>query len=66
MVTRRGVLACRTALAGAAMLAARRARAADVPGVTASTVKLGQTIPYSGPASAYGTIGRSQERRRAS
>jgi branched-chain amino acid transport system substrate-binding protein len=42
---------------------ARRARAQpanDQPGITATTIKIGQTMPYSGPASAYGTIGRSQ------
>jgi branched-chain amino acid transport system substrate-binding protein len=32
------------------------ARAAD-PGVTATEIKIGNTMPYSGPASAYGTIG---------
>jgi ABC-type branched-subunit amino acid transport system substrate-binding protein len=30
------------------------------PGVTDTEIKLGQTMPYSGPASAYGTIGRSE------
>ncbi len=30
------------------------------PGVTDSEIKLGQTMPYSGPASAYGAIGRTQ------
>ena len=34
------------------------ALAAD-PGVTATEIKLGNTNPYSGPASAYGTIGKS-------
>ena len=28
------------------------------PGVTDTEIKIGQTMPYSGPASAYGTIGR--------
>ena len=28
------------------------------PGATDTTIKLGQTMPYSGPASAYGTIGK--------
>jgi branched-chain amino acid transport system substrate-binding protein len=31
----------------------------DTPGITATSIKLGQTMPYSGPASAYGTIGMS-------
>jgi branched-chain amino acid transport system substrate-binding protein len=35
------------------------ARAADTPGVTATEVKIGHTNPYSGNASAYGTIGKA-------
>ena len=34
-------------------------RAAETPGVTASEIRLGNTMPYSGPASAYGTIGKA-------
>jgi branched-chain amino acid transport system substrate-binding protein len=34
--------------------------AADTPGVTATAIKIGQTMPYSGPASAYGTIGKAE------
>ncbi len=30
------------------------------PGVTDTEIKIGQTMPYSGPASAYGAIGRSE------
>lgn len=30
------------------------------PGVTDTEVKIGQTMPYSGPNSAYGTIGKSE------
>ncbi|MGV2981011.1 ABC transporter substrate-binding protein [Camelimonas sp. ID_303_24] len=30
------------------------------PGVTATEIKLGQTMPYSGPASAYGNIGKAE------
>jgi branched-chain amino acid transport system substrate-binding protein len=33
--------------------------AAD-PGVTDSSIKLGQTMPYSGPASAYSVVGKSE------
>jgi len=32
---------------------------AQTPGVTATEIKIGNTNPYSGPASAYGTIGKS-------
>ena len=35
------------------------ALAAD-PGVTATEIKIGNTMPYSGPASAYGTIGKAE------
>jgi ABC-type branched-subunit amino acid transport system substrate-binding protein len=31
------------------------------PGVSDAEIKLGQTIPYSGPVSAYGTVGRTEE-----
>ena len=30
------------------------------PGVSDSEITIGQTMPYSGPASSYGTIGRAQ------
>jgi ABC-type branched-subunit amino acid transport system substrate-binding protein len=32
---------------------------AQTPGVTANEIKVGNTNPYSGPASAYGTIGKA-------
>jgi branched-chain amino acid transport system substrate-binding protein len=33
--------------------------AADLPGVTATELKIGHTVAYSGPASAYGVIGKA-------
>jgi branched-chain amino acid transport system substrate-binding protein len=36
------------------------ARAANAPGVTDTEIKIGQTMPYSGPASPYGVIGRAE------
>ncbi len=51
----------RTLLASAGAIAAvgRIGKAnADTPGVTATEIKIGNTMPYSGPASAYGAIGR--------
>lgn len=37
------------------------ARAAGpMPGVTKDSIKIGQTMPYSGPASAYGVIGQTE------
>ena len=56
MHKRRSVLAL--ILAVAIGLVAGQVLAAD-PGVTATEIKLGNTNPYSGPASAYGTIGKS-------
>jgi branched-chain amino acid transport system substrate-binding protein len=36
------------------------ARAANAPGVTDTEIKIGQTMPYSGPASGYGVYGRAE------
>jgi branched-chain amino acid transport system substrate-binding protein len=44
------------ALAAAPALAAKN----YAPGITDSEIKIGQTMPYSGPASAYGAIGKSE------
>jgi branched-chain amino acid transport system substrate-binding protein len=38
----------------------RAARAANAPGITNTEIKFGQTMPYSGPASAYGIVGRAE------
>ncbi len=47
---------------GAAAPAAGAADKGDsaTPGVTATEIKIGQTMPYSGPASAYGVIGKTE------
>jgi branched-chain amino acid transport system substrate-binding protein len=50
----------RRLLAGALAMPAL-ARAAETPGVTADELKIGNTMPYSGPASAYGVIGRCEQ-----
>jgi branched-chain amino acid transport system substrate-binding protein len=58
MITRRTALT-----AGVASIVAGRfsiARAADTPGVTATEIKIGNTMPYSGPASSYSVIGRTE------
>ncbi len=47
-----------SAAASIAGLGAARTARADTPGVTASSIKIGNTEAYSGPASAYGAIGR--------
>ena len=44
---------------GGALSPAPRAARADTPGVTETEIKIGQTMPYSGPASAYGVIGKA-------
>ncbi len=58
MISRRAALAGSAAAATAATL--RSARSASTPGVTATSVKIGNTMPYSGPASTYGVIGRTE------
>ncbi len=32
----------------------------NAPGVTDTEIKMGQTMPYSGPISGYSTIGRAE------
>ena len=56
MLTRRAALAGAAALPAAASLGAR---AADTPGVSAAEIKIGNTMPYSGPASAYSSVGKA-------
>ena len=51
----------RAVLAGAASLAALPAAAENAPGITATEILFGQTMPYSGPASSYGTIGKASD-----
>jgi branched-chain amino acid transport system substrate-binding protein len=58
-LTRRSILIAAPAAAFA--LRAWPAQAKDYgPGVTDSEIKIGNTMPYSGPASSYGTIGKSE------
>jgi branched-chain amino acid transport system substrate-binding protein len=65
-LTRRTILAAApAALAfGGPILAARSARAAKQydPGVSDTEIKIGNTAPYSGPASSYGTIWKCEAR----
>jgi branched-chain amino acid transport system substrate-binding protein len=44
----------------AAMAQPVAAQKKNAPGVSDSEIKIGQTMPYSGPASAYGAIGKSE------
>jgi branched-chain amino acid transport system substrate-binding protein len=48
------------ALALGAMTGMAAAERIYGPGVTDSEITIGETMPYSGPASAYGTIGRAE------
>ena len=60
MISRRKLL--QTTAASAALIAAPSIRswAASAPGVTDKEIKIGQTNPYSGPASAYSAIGKAE------
>ena len=56
---RRHLLTAGTALLTSPLIAPfPPARAADTPGVTATEIRIGHTIAYSGPASGYGVIGK--------
>ncbi len=52
-----GAILASCALAAPSMVAAQKKYD---PGATDTEIKIGQTMPYSGPASAYGTIGRAE------
>ena len=56
MITRRSALAAAVSLPAAISV---RALAGDIPGVTATEIKIGNTMPYSGPASAYSSVGKA-------
>jgi len=58
MLTRRSFL--QSGAAAAAFAASVGSARAETPGVTDTEIKIGQTMPYSGPASAYGVIGRTE------
>jgi branched-chain amino acid transport system substrate-binding protein len=57
MLQRRTLLA--TAAAGFLPATPAVLKAAETPGVTATEIRLGNTCPYSGPVSAYGTVART-------
>jgi branched-chain amino acid transport system substrate-binding protein len=59
MISRRTLLQAGAVSAAALASGLRPARAANAPGVTDTEIKIGQTMPYSGPASAYGVIGKA-------
>lgn len=47
-------------LAAAGMAAAQNTTSKHEPGVTDTSIKIGNIMPYSGPASAYGVIGTAE------
>ena len=56
----RHLLACTGAALGLALALPALAQKKYDPGASDSAIKIGQTMPYSGPASAYGTIGKTE------
>ncbi len=49
-----------TSIAAATLLPTSRARAEEMPGITDKEIKIGNTNPHSGPASAYGMIANTE------
>ena len=60
MITRRFLLQSAAAAAAYSSQGFRPVWAANAPGITDTEIKIGQTMPYSGPASAYGVVGRAE------
>lgn len=58
MLSRKHFLAASLALGLATLAAPAAAQKKYDPGATDTEIKIGQTMPYSGPASAYGVIGK--------
>jgi branched-chain amino acid transport system substrate-binding protein len=56
MIHRRSAIAA----VAAALATPRLAAGANTTGITSSEIRIGNTAPYSGPASAYGTIARCE------
>lgn len=52
-------LAMATALTLALSISAASAQKKYDPGASDTEIKVGQTVPFSGPASAYATIGKT-------
>jgi branched-chain amino acid transport system substrate-binding protein len=59
MTTRRSFLQSGAGAVAAFAVGGRSARAANAPGITDTEIKIGQTMPYSGPLSAYGVMGKA-------
>jgi branched-chain amino acid transport system substrate-binding protein len=59
MVSRRTFLQSSAATLGALAWGASPVRAAAAPGITETEIRIGQTMPYTGPLSTYGLVGRT-------
>ncbi len=59
MLTKRALLAAVATVAAAGLAGTAAADKMYGPGVSDTEIKIGNTNPYSGPASAYGTIGKA-------
>jgi branched-chain amino acid transport system substrate-binding protein len=59
MVSRRAFLQSSAASLASLAFGALGARADNAPGVTKTEIRIGQTMPYSGPLSGYGVIGKT-------
>jgi branched-chain amino acid transport system substrate-binding protein len=57
---KRMFVATLASLSGVALVVGSAYGAMYGPGVTNKQIEIGQTMPYSGPASAYGTIGKAE------
>ena len=66
MITRRFLLQSAAAAAAYSAEGFRAAQAENAPGVTDTEIKIGQTMPYSGPVSGYRVYGRADLRGRIS
>ena len=60
MISRRFLLQSAAAAAAFSAPGLRAARAENAPGVTETEIKIGETMPYSGPLSPFGVIGRAE------
>jgi len=60
MTTKRTIVGALTAVGLALAVGAAWAAGQYSPGATDTEIKIGNTMPYSGPASAYGAIGKAQ------
>ena len=54
----RKLLTISLALSAAALI--QPAAAQNAPGVTDNEIKIGQTMPYTGPVTAYSTLGKGE------